>query len=141
MFLNKTHLYFVIACSCIVAFVFWEHPSIVSKWTHTNAQGFSLAKSLVLAGAEVLLVLSLFLASRSYSIFKYLYLFLVVLSALIFDVFYFASGKVIEFQDFVLLISNLANTKDAVVMYGSWIGWASLRGFVLISGFVLMPPP
>lgn len=104
-------------------------------------QTFFFWKTLVLVGAECLLFIALYYASRTFRNVKYLIFVLVSFSTIVFDVFYWASGKVIEYQEFLLLMQSATSIKSAILMYWNLLILASVKPAVLLIGFILMPPP
>ncbi|WP_133246583.1 hypothetical protein, partial [Helicobacter cinaedi] len=112
----------VFAVLLIAFFVFSDKPSIDAKLMQVNIQTFFLFKSVMLIVVYGLFIVALVLVARSSSrIFRFAVLVLVSISSLYVDVFYYASGKVMEYIDFVILYQSKANVFDALKMYNSEI--------------------
>lgn len=130
----------VFAVLLIAFFVFSDKPSIDAKLMQVNIQTFFLFKSVMLIVVYGLFIVALVLVARSSSrIFRFAVLVLVSISSLYVDVFYYASGKVMEYIDFVILYQSKANVFDALKMYNSEIMAAFPRLCVLWIGFIIMP--
>lgn len=131
----------IFSICCISLFVLMENPSIYTKFQHTNFQLFSISKSSTLILAEIILFLCILFSARSFAWFKFLICACLTLSTIIFDTYFYASGKVIEFQEFLLLYQSKANLFDALLMYKIQILKAFPRVLILWIGVYLMPPP
>ena len=131
----------IFSICCISLFVLMENPSIYTKFQHTNFQLFSISKSSTLILAEIILFLCILFSARSFVWFKFLICACLTLSTIIFDTYFYASGKVIEFQEFLLLYQSKANLFDALLMYKIQILKAFPRVLILWIGVYLMPPP
>lgn len=124
----------------IALFVFSDQPSVYAKFVDINIQTFFLLKSIMLFVVYGLFVVSLVLVARSHNrILKLIILVLVSISSVYADVFYYASGKVMEYIDFVILYQSKANVLDALVMYSDEIMASLLRLCALWGGFLIMP--
>lgn len=124
----------------IALFVFSDQPSVYAKFVDINIQTFFLLKSIMLFVVYGLFVVSLVLVARSHNrILKLIILVLVSISSVYTDVFYYASGKVMEYIDFVILYQSKANVLDALAMYSDEIMASLLRLCALWGGFLIMP--
>lgn len=130
----------ILSLACLLAFICMEHPSILSKIQHANMQSFSLLKTTIIVGSEIILFVCLVLTTQSFRWFKFLIATVLSFSTLFFDVYYYASGKVIEFQEFLLLYQSKANLFDAISMYRLQILESMPRICILWIG-LYMPPP
>lgn len=131
----------IFSALCFLIFVCMENPSIYAKLGHTNTQFFSLSKSAVLIFSEILLWICLFCSIATYWWYRIVLCFLLAISTLIFDAYFRASGKVIEFQEFLLLYQSKSNLFDAISMYRKEILYSLPRVLILFVGFYLLPPP
>ena len=137
---SYTHIRSFLAIILIAFFVFSDKPSIDAKLMQVNIQTFFLFKSAILIAVYGLFVLALVLIARSQSrILKAIIVICVSISSLYTDVFYYASGKVMEYIDFVILYQSRANMFDAMLMYHSEIMASLPRLCALWIGFIIMP--
>lgn len=138
---SSKSLPWIVSAFCFLIFVCMENPSIYAKLGHTNTQFFSLSKSAVLIFSEIALWCCLLGACAVYWWYRIVLCFLLAISTIIFDTYFRASGKVIEFQEFLLLYQSKANLLDAISMYGKEILYSLPRVLILFAGFYLLPPP
>lgn len=136
---NSILLRMLIAVVLIFCFVMMENPNLISKLADINIQAFYLGKSIVFILSYFALFVALVLLSLSVSFWKYVFVIILVISTLYVDVFYRASGKVMEYNDFVILYQSKNNLLDALGMYSTEIVKSLFRSILLLLGFVIMP--
>lgn len=137
---SYTNIRSIFAVLLIALFVFSDKPSVDAKLMEVNVQTFFLLKSVVLIAVYGLFVLALVLIARSqFKILKAVIMICVSISSLYADVFYYASGKVMEYIDFVILYQSRANIFDAMLMYHNEIMASLVRLCALWAGFIIMP--
>ncbi|WP_299326694.1 hypothetical protein [uncultured Helicobacter sp.] len=136
---NSILLRMLIAVVLIFCFVMMENPSLISRFADINIQTFYLGKSIVFVLSYFALFVALVLLSLSVSFWKYVFVIILVISTLYVDIFYRASGKVMEYIDFIILYQSKNNLFDALSMYSTEIAKSLSRSILLLLGFVIMP--
>lgn len=131
---------FIFSGICLVLFVLLENPSIPAKIQHVNTQFFHFGKTSVLLFSEFCLWLCLLSSLLTFGWYRIFLCSTTLFSTLIFDVYFRLTGKVIEFQEFLLLYQSKANLLDAIMMYRTQIFESLPREAILLVAF-LAPPP